>query len=305
MADVPFRAIRYTRANVQSRSVFTFRGGCRTFGGVDVALTAEPPGQPSASADSAGTELEPVTGTRRLRLASVLASLLVTPLLRLAVVRHAVPSNAPSRTGCDACGAVVSLTRPWPALGPAGRCGRCHARVGPPPGAIEVAALAAVALLVLAGPPRGALPALVWWLGWTLPAVVVDLAVHRLPDRLTLPAAAGTWLLLGAAALTDAGVGSWARAVTAGAGLALFFAASTLLLGRRGFGLGDAKLALSVGALLGWYGWPVLVLGLLLTFGLSALVSLGLLATRRVRWTTHLPFGPFLLLGTAGALLVT
>ncbi|MGV9210668.1 prepilin peptidase [Micromonospora sp. RB23] len=249
--------------------------------------------------------MEPVAGAARHRLATVLASLLVTPPLRLAVVRHAVPAGTSRRTGCAACGAAISLARPWPALGPAGRCGRCRARTGPPPGTIEVAALAAVALLVLVGPPLPALPALAWWLGWTLPAVVVDLAVHRLPDRLTLPAAAGTWLLLGAAALVDAGVGPWVRAVAAGTGLALFFAASTLLLGRRGFGLGDAKLALSAGALLGWYGWPVLVFGLLLTFGLSALVSLALLVARRVRWTSHLPFGPFLLLGTAGALLAT
>ncbi|WP_233578511.1 A24 family peptidase [Micromonospora sp. BL4] len=237
----------------------------------------------------------------------MLAILTVSPLLRWAALRYGVPSGTASRTGCDACGAPIGLTRPWPALGPVGRCGRCRAPVGPPPGTVELAALAglaAVVLLALVGPSGGALPALAWWLGWTVPAVFVDLAVHRLPDRLTLPAAAGTWLLLGVAALGDPEPGPWLRAVTAGAGLAVLFAGSTLLLGRRGFGLGDAKLALSVGALLGWYGWPVLLLGLLLAFGLSALVSLGLLAARRARWTTHLPFGPFLLLGTVGALLL-
>ncbi|MFI6782557.1 prepilin peptidase [Micromonospora sp. NPDC050276] len=226
---------------------------------------------------------------------------MISPLIRMAALRYAVPPGLPSRTGCDACAAPVGLTRPWPALGPAARCGRCRARVGPPPGTVEVALLAAAVLLALTGPPGGALPALIWWLGWTVPAVFVDLAVHRLPDRLTLPGAAGTWLLLGVAAL-DADPGHWLRAVVAGTGLALFFASTALLLGRRGFGLGDAKLALSVGALLGWYGWPVLIFGLLLAFGLSALVSLGLLATRRASWSTHLPFGPFLLLGTAGAL---
>ncbi|GAA2183532.1 A24 family peptidase [Micromonospora lupini] len=238
----------------------------------------------------------------------MLAILTVSPLLRLAVLRHAVPTGTPSRTGCDACGAAVGLTRPWPALGPTGRCGRCRARVGPPPGTVEAAVVAAVALLALlalVGPSGGGLPALGWWLAWTVPAVLVDLAVHRLPDRLTLPAAAGTWLLLGAAALAAAEAGPWLRAVAAGAGLALFFATTTLLLGRRGFGLGDAKLALGVGALLGWYGWSVLLLGLLLAFGLSALVSVGLLIARRARWSTHLPFGPFLLLGTVGALLLT
>lgn len=244
-----------------------------------------------------------VSAAARARVSTVLAILAVSPLMRMAALRYAVPPGMPSRTGCDACGASVGLTRPWPTLGPAARCGRCRARVGPPPGTVELAVLAAMVLLALVGPSGGALPALAWWLGWTIPAVFVDLAVHRLPDRLTLPAAAGTWLLLGVAAL-DAEPGHWLRAVIAGAGLALFFATSTLLLGRRGFGLGDAKLALSVGALLGWYGWPVLLLGLLLAFGLSALVSLGLLAARRARWSTHLPFGPFLLLGTAGALLL-
>ncbi|MBM7491903.1 leader peptidase (prepilin peptidase)/N-methyltransferase [Micromonospora luteifusca] len=231
------------------------------------------------------------------------AILAISPLMRMAALRYSVPPGMPSRTGCDACGAPVGLTRPWPALGPAARCGRCRSPVGPPPGTVELAGFAAVLLLALAGPSAGALPALAWWLGWTIPAVFVDLAVHRLPDRLTLPAAAGTWLLLGVAAL-DAEPGHWLRAALGGAGLALLFASSTLLLGRRGFGLGDAKLALSVGALLGWYGWPVLLLGLLIAFGLSALVSVGLLAARRARWSTHLPFGPFLLLGTVGALLL-
>lgn len=231
------------------------------------------------------------------------AVLAISPLMRLAALRYAVPPGLPSRSGCDACGAPVGLTRPWPALGPAARCGRCRARVGPPPGTVELVVLAAAVLLAVAGPSGGALPALIWWLGWTIPAILVDLAVHRLPDRLTVPAAAGTWLLLGVAAL-DADPGHWLRAVIGGAGLALFFASTAVLLGRRGFGLGDAKLALSVGALLGWYGWPVLVFGLVLTFGLSALVSLGLLVTRRANWSTHLPFGPFLLFGTTAALLL-
>ncbi|MCO1595698.1 A24 family peptidase [Micromonospora sp. RHAY321] len=259
------------------------------------------------SATAPGQENRPdggaATVTGRLPLPAVVAILAISPVLRFAALRYAVSPGTASRTRCDACGAPIGLTRPWPALGPAGRCGGCRSRVGPPPGAVELAVLAAAVVLALVGPPFGALAALAWWLGWTIPAVVVDLAVHRLPDRLTLPAAAGTWLLLGVATLGDAETGPWLRAVTAGAGLALLFAATTLLLGRRGFGLGDAKLALSVGALLGWYGWPVLVFGLLLAFGLSALVSLGLLAARRARWTTHLPFGPFLLLGTVGALL--
>ncbi|NJP34189.1 prepilin peptidase [Micromonospora thermarum] len=236
--------------------------------------------------------------------ASLLAVLAVTPLLRLAVLRHAVPPGSVPRRGCDACGAPVDLDRPWPALGPRARCGRCAARVGPPPGTVEAATGAAAAVLLLVGPPVTELAAVAWWLGWAVPLVFVDAAVHRLPDRLTGPAALGTWLLLGLAAALGAGYDPWLRATAAGLGLGLLFAATTLLLGRRGPGLGDAKLAVSAGLLLGWHGWTVPVLGLLLAFALSAAAALLLLATGRIRWSSHLPFGPFLVLGTVTTLLL-
>ncbi|MEV2237555.1 A24 family peptidase [Micromonospora sp. NPDC049891] len=233
-----------------------------------------------------------------------MAVLAITPLLRYAVARHAVPPGTARRTGCDACGAPIGPHRPWPALGATARCGGCGARVGAPPVTVELATLAAVVALLLARPPAVELIAAAWWLAFAVPLLLIDVAVHRLPDRLTLPAAAGTWLLLGLAALTGAGTAPWLRAVAAGLGLALFFAATTLLLGTRGFGIGDAKLALSAGALLGWYGWSVPVLGLLLALTLSGLVALFLLVSGRARWSSHLPFGPYLVLGTLGALLL-
>ncbi|WP_245722763.1 prepilin peptidase [Micromonospora matsumotoense] len=236
------------------------------------------------------------------RLAGALA---VVPVLRLAVARYAVPPGVVDRAGCDGCGAPIGLDRPLPALGPAARCPACRGRIGAAPLAVEALLLAAVAMLVLVDGVLAERAALAWWLGWAIPLILVDLAVHRLPDRLTWPAAAGTWALLGVAALTGAGAGPWLRAVSAGTALGLAFAATTLLLGRRGFGLGDAKLALGTGALLGWHGWGLLVTGLVLTFLLSALVSVVLLASRRVGWSSHLPFGPFLVAGTCAALLLT
>ncbi|WP_205807776.1 A24 family peptidase [Micromonospora sp. HNM0581] len=230
--------------------------------------------------------------------------LAVTPLLRYAVARHCVPAGSPLRARCDACGAAIGPHRPWPALGPTARCGGCGARIGAPPAAVELAVLAAVAALVLTRPPAVELVTAAWWLAFAIPLLFIDSAVHRLPNRLTWPAAAGTWLLLGLGASTGAGPAPWLRAVAAGIGLAVCFAATTLVLGARGFGIGDAKLALSAGALLGWYGWSAPVLGLLLALTLSGLVALGLLVSRRVRLSSHLPFGPYLVLGTIGALLL-
>ncbi|MFI5837115.1 prepilin peptidase [Micromonospora sp. NPDC051300] len=249
-------------------------------------------------------DLAPSTVARR-PVVRLLATLAVGPPVRLAVARYAVPPDRPDRTGCDACGAPIGLDRPLPALGPAARCPGCRARVGAPPVVAEVALLVAAAVLTLSGGPLGARLALAWWLAWAVPMALVDAASHRLPDRLTWPAAAGTWALLGLAALTGPGPAPALRAVAAGLALAAGFATTTLLLGRRGFGLGDAKLALGAGALLGWYGWPVLVAGLVLAVTLAALAGLALLALRRLRWSSHLPFGPFLILGTAATLVLT
>src|SRR5687767_14259405 len=70
--------------------------------------------------------------------------LMVGPLLRAQVFVHAVPSGEPWRHTCPHCDAPL----PGAFLPPTGRCPRCRARIGPPPGLVEVAA--AVALAVVA-----------------------------------------------------------------------------------------------------------------------------------------------------------
>ena len=220
------------------------------------------------------------------------AVLAITPLLRYAVARHAVPPGTDRRVGCDACGAPISPSRPWPALGPTARCGGCGARVGAAPVVVELTALATVTALLLARPPVVELAAATWWLAFAVPLVFIDLAVHRLPDRLTLPAAAGTWLLLGLAALTGAGAAPWLRAIAAGLGLALFFGPPPCCSATGASASATPSWHSSAGALLGWYGWSVPVLGLLLALTLSGLVALALLVSRRARWSSHLPFGP-------------
>lgn len=248
---------------------------------------------------------EPVTGPGPVASswpARGLAALTVAPALRWLVATEAVPYGHPRRTGCDTCGTPIGPAGPIRTLSPRARCANCAARVGAPPLTVEFVLLLAVAVLVVAGRPLPESIAFAWWAGCAVPLLFVDVAVHRLPDRLTFAAAGGTLALLGVAALVAGDPSAWWRAVLAGLGAGLSFGVSTLLLGQRGFGLGDAKLALSSVALLGWLGWPAVVLGLLLAFTGSALCALVLLATRRIGWRGHLPFGPFLILGTFGAL---
>ncbi len=167
-------------------------------------------------------------------------------------------------------------------------------------GTAVLAAAALAAAPALAG-PRPAAVALAWFGAAAVVLAGVDLARHRLPDRVVLPAAAvgvlalavdaavlGTWPALGRAAAAGAvawGLGTVARLVQPG-----------------GFGGGDVKLLGLLGLLLGWVGWSVLLAGVLAGFVLGALGALLLIALGRAGWRTAVAFGPPLLAGAYVAL---
>lgn len=127
---------------------------------------------------------------------------------------------------------------------------------------------------------------------------LVDVAVHRLPDPLTLPLAAAAVVLLGCAGALPGAAGSWRSALLGGAALAGAYLL-LFLIHPAGMGFGDVKLALSLGVALGWYGRGVWVAGAFLGFLYGAVYGLGLLLRGRAGRRTAFPFGPFM---AAGAL---
>jgi leader peptidase (prepilin peptidase) / N-methyltransferase len=174
------------------------------------------------------------------------------------------------------------------------------------PTAVRIAVMTALLAGLLAGALeltglRPATVALAWAAGAAVVLGAVDLASHRLPDRVTYPA----YAVCGVALLVDAAVlGSWGELVRAAAAAAVTFllAAGAAAISPAGLGFGDVKLLGLLGLLLGWAGWGVLLAGIFLGLLTGALVSLALLATRRAGWRTALPFGPPLLTGAVLAL---
>lgn len=161
------------------------------------------------------------------------------------------------------------------------------------PAALGLAALAAGAL--------GATPTLAGalYLAAVTPELVrIDLREHRLPDRLTLPGyAAAAAVLIGHAATGGAAL---LPALAVGIAALLLFA---LLSVTGGMGMGDVKLAGVLGLVLGAASPAAPVVGLLLAFGAGGLAS-GVVLLRRGR-SARLAFGPFLVLGFWGALLLS
>ena len=98
--------------------------------------------------------------------------------------------------------------------------------------------------------------ALCWLAAVTTALALIDAAVKRLPDRLTVPAFAGTSVLLTAAALQQGRPGSALRMLLAAAVLGAVYFIFALA---GAMGPGDVKLALALGAALGYSSWTHVV----------------------------------------------
>jgi leader peptidase (prepilin peptidase) / N-methyltransferase len=166
---------------------------------------------------------------------------------------------------------------------------------------VSVLLAAVLAGAVLLAGLRPATVALAWAGAAGIVLGAVDLAVHRLPDRVVFPAAAA----VAAALLADAAVlGTWPDLLRAGAAGAAAGGGALLaaLLAPAGLGLGDVKLLGLLGLVLGWVGWGALLAGVLLGLVVGAAGALALVATRRAGWRTAVPFGPPLIAGAVLAL---
>lgn len=219
-------------------------------------------------------------------------------LLPRAVYRFSVPSGEDWREQCPGGHPVGG----WIGRARCGRCGPEQAVYGSATPVIIATALVCAALAAATDtrPELG-----VWLLLGPVGVLlaVVDFRVKRLPDVLTLPLASAALVLLGVAALLPEHAGDWLTSLYGALALGgAFFV--LFLINPGGMGFGDVKLALGLGAALGWYGWPTLMLGTFAAFVLGALYGGALVVVRRAGRKTAIAFGPFLIAGTFVGLLM-
>jgi len=127
---------------------------------------------------------------------------------------------------------------------------------------------------------------------------LIDIDVHRLPDLIVLPSYPIAFVLL---LVPTVVTGHWGALVRAAlAGLALFAGYLVLALvspGGGGLGLGDVKLAGVLGLLLGWLGWGPAIVSVFAAFVIGGLMAVILLIVGRATRSSHVAFGPSMILG--------
>jgi leader peptidase (prepilin peptidase)/N-methyltransferase len=217
------------------------------------------------------------------------------------VVAHRVPrgeSIVGPRSRCPACGARIAAydnvpVLSWLALRGRARC--CGAAISPRYPLTELAVAALYAATVLALWDDAGEIALGLVFVTVLAAVTLtDLERRVIPNKVLLVAAV---LAVAIAAVSDPG-SLPERAIAAAAAGGLLFAAA--LAYPRGMGLGDVKLAATMGLFLGRDVGPAILVALLAgsLVGLAKIARHGAAARKQA-----IPFGPFLALGGVVGLL--
>lgn len=134
---------------------------------------------------------------------------------------------------------------------------------------------------------------------------VIDWQTLRLPNAIVYPTVVLVLVGVSVAAVLEDPAGSLLACVPVLAGAAAVSGAYGmlwLLSGGRAIGFGDVKLALALGAVTGYFGAGVVLVGVMSGWVIGALIAAIGIATGKVPRGKPVPFGPSLLVGTWVAL---
>jgi len=238
---------------------------------------------------------------------SALLGLLIGSFLNVViwrVPRHESIVSPPSR--CPGC---EQLIRPYdniPVLSwliLRGKCRNCKTKISARYPLVEAGTAILWGLLAWRFAGSWALPAYLVLAGGLVVLSLIDLDTFLLPNRIVYPLTVAVTLLFGVASVLDGGLGDFRRALLCGLGVFAVFLLLHLI-SPRGMGFGDVNFSFVLGVALGWVSPATAFLGIFMAFLLGSVVGIALIATKVKTRKDHVPFGPFMALGTVSALLI-
>jgi leader peptidase (prepilin peptidase) / N-methyltransferase len=238
--------------------------------------------------------------------ALAVVGLIVGSFLNVVIARVPVGESVVSpRSRCPGCRHEIAARDNIPVLSwliLRGRCRNCGEPISLRYPLVEVLHSFLWVVVLLRFGWSAELPSYLYFVSVGLALAVIDLDTKRLPDPLTLPSYLVLGVLLVAPAVADDAWGSYLRAWLAAAALFGFYV-MLVVINPKGMGLGDVKLAGVLGLVLGWLGWPEVLLGWFLGFLLGGVVGVALMVLKRAGRKSKIPFGPFMLAGALMAVL--
>lgn len=217
----------------------------------------------------------------------------------LGVVMTRLSNQVPllGRSHCDSCGENVPWRFNIPILGwlfLRGRCNNCHAKIPIEIFLIELLGLVLYSMVWFKFPQTSEL--LLWftYCSFGLPLLFIDIRHLRLPNALTYPFFIVILILVTYHEKTSSfSTLPWNSFALAAANF-LFYSLLRLI-SRGGLGLGDVKLAPTIGLICGSYSTSLLIYSTYVTFMTAGFVAIVLLVARKAHRKTAIPLGPFMI----------
>lgn len=198
---------------------------------------------------------------------------------------------------CPCCGHAIRPRDNIPVLSwllLKGRCRYCGTRISGRYPLVELGTGIAFSLTAAWVGWSVLLPFALWFVAAGIALVLIDVEHHRLPNALTL----STYLVVltgyAVTAVVESQGPAFLRALAGGVALAVAYGLLALFF-PRGMGWGDVKLAASLGTVMAWSSWGVLVVGGFGAFLLGAIWGIVSMLAGRAGRKSALPFGPFMI----------
>lgn len=220
----------------------------------------------------------------------------------LNVVVYRVPAGKSvifPASSCPKCGEEIKKRHNVPVFGwliLKGKCFNCSQPISPRYPLVELITGILFTVVVLWNGVNWLLLPLLYLLAISISLTLIDLDVHRLPNKIV----GLSYIVILLAFIPQAFVAhQWDNYLRGLCGLTVFFIIYFVLsLYPNGMGLGDVKLAGVLGFVLGWFGWSFLLIGFFLPFFIGGLISLILILFKMKSFRGGIPFGPSMFAGT-------
>ena len=204
-----------------------------------------------------------------------------------------------TRSACPHCSTQINASKNIPLISYfllKGRCGGCSEKISWTYPAIEasMAALFIAPLFLLNTNTQIALWIIFAIIG--LPLTVIDLKVHRLPDRLTVSLFIISLIVIVVSAISTSNYSRIKPSLIGAISLVGFYFLIAFI-SRGGMGFGDVKLSASIGLVSGYFGLSTVLVSSFSAFFLGSVIGIAMMIFGSAGRKTAIPFGPFMIAG--------